>query len=89
MAYSRWFGSNWYIFWHANENERDRSTCLLAIWDKDCHTLPYPVVKKMLEDDDWTPIGYPPGSDIPEKDTLVSCVKQWVKDVEETYSSDD
>ena len=31
MAYSRWNGSNWYIFWHTESGET-KNEQLLAVW---------------------------------------------------------
>lgn len=76
--------SDWYIFWHSmggDESEK-REDQYLAMWN--CResltpVLDYTTVKKMLESDDWSPLGY---ETITQKDVLIDCVKRWLNNVD-------
>lgn len=86
------YQSKWYIFWHCGYDESDQRSPeheLLAIWlaGQGHNTiLPYDEVKYMYENDDWHVLSY---TELPQKELLRECVRQWLEDVEAEYAEDE
>ena len=87
MSYARWSYSEWYVFWTTGSGTT-RDTQRLAVWlnaDVTPHFY-YPEVKRWVEDDLFESLGchwgIPQGDSVPEVDTLRSCCRQWILDVE-------
>ena len=83
--------SDWYIFWHSmsGSDSNKKEEQYLAMWncseystthEYNTPTLDYCSVKKMLETDDWSLLGY---ENLTQKDILIDCVKRWIINVEE------
>ena len=84
MAYSRWAGSKWYIFW-TTESGNKKSDQLLAIWNCDdakTENYDYESVKDAYDNDDWAMLEM---KKIPEKKTLIQAVECWLEDINEQY----
>lgn len=92
MSYTRWSDGNWYIFWSAmapgtviaGKKETRKDQCLATWLAGEAHhpTNTYETIKKMYESDDWSGLGY---KELYEKETLVSCVKKWLEEVEAEF----
>lgn len=82
MSYSRWGGSDWYIFWYDTGIESVEEEYLACWLAGETH---HPVfssseIRKMYEADDWTDFGF--GENLREVGTLRECVKAWLEDIE-------
>lgn len=88
MSYSRWGGSDWYIFWHTSDAKRKEDE-ILAVWHASVETLPvysYTSIKDMLTKDDFSEVlGYSPE----DHNFLKRIFQRWIEDVDKAYRKGD
>lgn len=92
MAYSRWGGSEWYIFWKSSEDFR-KNKQTLAIWNSsviesldeaDRPLFHYTEVKKMVKNPE-TIVEKVKFAKDQHVDFIARIMKEWVTDVDEEY----
>ena len=87
MSYSRWLGSNWYVFWQSSDAKKaDDELC--AIWYVEDERLPTFSFKKLKDAKNVDDLRQLLGLDIRD-DEYTECleyVKQFIKEVEEYYN---
>ena len=60
MAYLRWLGSNWYVFWHSSD-AKSKDEEILAVWyagSKVFPVVPFKELKKVKNLEDLKEIVY-------------------------------
>lgn len=90
MSYSRWSGSNWYIFWDAaSSDEETRDGQGLAIWYVNDKALPSYSYRELKDDREkaWHDISTRLAPD--DRETFDYSIERFLEDVDHEYPEEE